>query len=272
MTKLIKSLPASLAKKLAFVAMAGACAIAVAAITASAPSSQAYAEVIDSNQNWTVTFTSGEKMESNFDSGDITEFVGTMQPGDTANVSVKLKNEYSKETDWYMTNKVISSLEESAASANGGSYTYNLIYIAPSGSRTTLFSSDTVGGDNAAGSDSGLHEATGALADYFLLGSIATGQTAQVDLSVSLDGETQGNAYQNTLADLALDFAVEPTDDPGNTTTTPGTPNTGRLQQTGDQNLPIIALCGAAACIGLVLLIIAIVGRRKRNAEEGEVQ
>lgn len=272
MIRILKSLPASLIKKTAITVIVGTFALIAATAAVSASTSQAYAEVIDSNKNWTVTFTSGEKMETNFNSSEITEFVGTMQPGDTANVSVKLKNEYSKDTDWYMSNNVISSLEESATSANGGVYTYNLIYIAPNGSRTTLYSSDTVGGDNSAGKDSGLHEATGALSDYFLLGTLGTDKTAQVDLSVSLDGETQGNAYQGTLADLALDFAVEPTNEPGNPTTTPGTPNSGRLQQTGDQNMQLMVICGIAAGIGIALLVIAIIGRRKRNNEEGKVQ
>lgn len=258
-----------------------ASAIAAVAIAIALPLSQANADVITSDEKWTVTFSSAQKMESNFDSEDITEFVGTMQPGDTAEISVTLKNEYSKTTSWYMTNKVISSLEESAESANGGAYTYELVYTAPDGKTETLFSSDTVGGDNSAGTDSGLHEATGALSDYFLLGTIGTNKTAQVDLSVSLDGETQGNSYQDTLADLSLDFAVEPedsedTDTPTTTTTTTNTPNdgppTGRLQQTGDTNLPIIALCSAAGVLGVILLVIAIIGRRRGNKGEGEAR
>lgn len=274
MTRYIKSLPAITIRKAVCAIAVLACAL-VAAV-ALYPATQAHAEVFNSTEKWTVTFTSNQKMESNFTSQEITEFVGTMQPGDTANISVTLRNKYSEDTDWYMTNKVISSLEESAASASGGVYTYNLTYTSPTGSRTTLFSSDTVGGDKSAGTDSGLHEATGALQNYFLLGSIGTDKSAKVDLTVALDGETQGNTYQNTLADLALDFAVEPTSEVDNPTTTTTPPNSGttvgRLQQTGDTNLMIFVVCTITACVGLALLILAIVGLRKRKQNKGEVQ
>lgn len=274
MTKYIKKLPIDMLGRLAGLAAVTICATVMALAVAIFGTAQAHAETITSNEDWTVTFTSNETMSSNFNSADITEFVGTMQPGDTANVSVALKNQYAKSTDWYMTNKIISSLEESANSAGGGSYTYNLVYTDPDGQRTTLFSSDTVGGDNSAGDRSGLREASDALEDYFFLGTIPTNGSAKVDLTVALDGETQGNAYQNTLADLSLDFAVE-TNDGTTTTTNPPSgdnPGGGRLQQTGDTNMMIIALCGAAAVAGIALLVIAIVGRRKRNAEEGEVR
>ena len=55
----------------------------------------------------------------------------------------------------------------------------------------------------------GLHEATSALKDYFYLDTLTTGQTGKVTLNVALDGESQGNRYQDTLADLQMNFAVE---------------------------------------------------------------
>lgn len=67
-----------------------------------------------------------------------------------------------------------------------------------------LFDSDTVGGD---GGD-GLYEATDGLDEFFKLCTMAPGGSGYVTLRVKLDGETQGNGYQNTLAKLRLIFAV----------------------------------------------------------------
>lgn len=227
----------------------------------------AFAETLENDTAWTVAFTRDAKMDSNFKTADIDEFIAGMQPGDTALITVNLKNDNPSATDWYMTNKVISSLEESATSANGGAYTYKLTYIDPKGAETVLFSSDTVGGDEAAGDNAGLHEATGAMKDHFLLGQLASGQGAQVKLAVTLDGETQGNSYQDTLADLSMDFAVEVVE--GTAQDRPTSSST--LSQTGDE-LALAPLFAVAAVAGVVLLIAAVYGRRQRKAEESEVQ
>ena len=49
-------------------------------------------------------------------------------------------------------------------------------------------------------------------------------------LTIALDGETQGNAYQNRLADLKMNFAVQIADQPGITT------RAGNAPKTGDEN------------------------------------
>ena len=41
------------------------------------------------------------------------------------------------------------------------------------------------------------------------LETMKTGASGVVTLKVALDGETQGNSYQKTLADLEMSFAVE---------------------------------------------------------------
>lgn len=233
-------------------------ALVVAVVTAV----PAFAETITSSASWTVTFTPQAKMETNFTAADIVEEVDGLQAGDTIKLAVTLKNDNAQATNWYMTNKIISSMEESATSAKGGAYGYNLAYIAPNGSRTDIYSSETVGGDSTQGDREGLHEATGALEDYFQLGTLQPGQNAKVLLDVSLDGETQGNAYQDTLAQLALDFAVELVDIPGNATRTPST-----LPQTGDmlKTLPLFIVCGVA---GVIMLIAGFLAFRKRREEE----
>ena len=47
------------------------------------------------------------------------------------------------------------------------------------------------------------------LDEHFYIDRLNAGEAGLVSLSISLDGETQGNDYQTTLAKLQMDFAVE---------------------------------------------------------------
>lgn len=247
-----------IAKKMMLAASAFALTMAVAAVPA-------FAETLTSQVPWNVTFTSAGQMESNFQSDDISQLVEDIQPGDTAEIQVTLTNENSQATNWYMTNKILRSLEDTVESAKEGAYSYNLSYVGPNGQTDTFFDSDRVGGTNSSGEDQGLKEVDSATGEYFLLGTLNRGQSGKVMLSVSLEGETQGNAYQQSLADLSMDFAVELADTGGQRNTT----NLGgRLQQTGDMFLYNLPLFIGIAAVGIVVLVIAIIGRRKAKKDE----
>lgn len=58
------------------------------------------------------------------------------------------------------------------------------------------------------------------------------GENGTVNLTVGLDGESQGNIYQDTLAKLMMNFAVEDNSNP--TTPNPPTYNTPPRVKTGD--------------------------------------
>ena len=157
-----------------------------------------------------------------------------LQPGDEVTFVINLRNDYSSATNWYMTSKIVDSLEE--GTAKDGAYTYYLRYInnTNSANNRELFRSETVGGD----SSTGLLEVNKSLKEdydrngekYFYLDNLARGQGGQVLLTIALDGETQGNAYQNRLADLKMNFAVQIADQPGITT------RAGNAPKTGDEN------------------------------------
>ena len=171
----------------------------------------ANAEHFQGSADWLVSFT-GEKMESNFKSTDAAnEVLTNLQPGDSIDLQVNIENKSADKTDWYMTNEVVKTLEDSNQSAQGGAYTYILTYKAADGTETVIYSSESVGGENILRADGaeGLHEATATLEDHFYLDRLESGQNASVHLFVGLDGETQGNAYQDTLAQLQMNFAVE---------------------------------------------------------------
>ena len=107
------------------------------------------AETSYGGSDWRVTFTDEKKMESSFKTSDINDTIYGIQPGDNAIVELSLKNENETPTDWYMTNKVLYSLEDRSANsgASGGAYTYRLVYTDKDNNESVLFDSDTVGGD-----------------------------------------------------------------------------------------------------------------------------
>lgn len=165
-----------------------------------------FAEDRQGASGWQVSFD-GKKLESNFTSGNMTEEVGEMQPGDSVELTVTLKNTFDGNADWYMKNEVLESLED-AGDAEGGAYDYLLTYTDTKGETTTLYSSEKFGGEGKIGGE-GLHGATNSLENYFYLDRMGNGDTGVVKLKVALDGETLVNDYQNTLARLQMDFATE---------------------------------------------------------------
>lgn len=171
-----------------------------------------YAEDREGESGWKVEFT-GNTMTSNFNAQQIADAVYEMQPGDSVVFHVSVQNSSDIYTDWYMTNEVLQSLEDTQAVAENGGYTYILTYTNVSGEETTLYSSDSIGGEKETAAGAGLNEATDSLDEYFFLDRLAPEDKGEIYLYVSLDGESQGNIYQDTLADLQMNFAVEKVSD-----------------------------------------------------------
>ena len=173
----------------------------------------------------TVAYTADQKMESS----EVTTSFPSVLPGDTVDYTVEFQNNSSLTTDWYLKNDIVTAFEDSS-SASGGGYEYVLTYIDPSGAETVLYDGN-LGGSNEDGSSSdveGLKQAGSVTEDDIYLDTLSAGQKAQVRVSVTLEGESQGNAYEGTAASLNLLFSVEPIEETVTTVTTvvPG-PNTG---------------------------------------------
>ena len=220
--------------------------------------STAFAET--STEEWDVTFTEENQLESNYTAANLSSTVFEMQPGDTVNLTLHLSNENGSPSNWYMSNEVLQSLEESGNAASGGAYEYELTYTAPNAEPSILYTSDTVGGEQQNSDRVGLKNATEGLEDFFYLDTLEAGERATVNLRVSLDGETQGNAYQDTLARLQLNFAVDPVVSREEVVVQENL----TVVQTGDQNksLPFLIAAGVS---GLLLLILALLGTRERK-------
>ena len=221
------------------------------------------AESYTGSNDWKVNFN-GDAMESNFQSSQIDEAISGMQPGDTVTFTLAQTNTSSETTDWYMTNKVLQSLEDTQSSANSGAYSYDLRYTDASGAVTVLYTSSSVGGEKQQSAGKGLNEATDSLDEYFYLDTLSSGQSGKVDLAVSLDGDTQGNGYQDTRARLQMNFAVELR----STSPTKRILYSNLTPKTGDTT-PIVlsAVCGIGGLVLLILCLLSIRRDRKKKAE-----
>ena len=171
----------------------------------------ARAENFTGGEGWQVVLGENKRMTSNFTSEDIDKVMSGLEPGDTATFMVSIIHDNKETTAWYLSNQVLYSLEDRSDTAAGGAYEYKLIYTDAHGTDKVIFSSDTVGGEGSrdSGAGEGLHGADSALRDFFWLDKLSKGEQGKVTLWVKLDGESQGNSYQDTIADLKIKFAAE---------------------------------------------------------------
>ncbi len=195
------------------------------------------------NSDWTVEYN-GSELTSTFDEEKVADVLRSMMPGDSAVLTVTLKNSGSKKTDFWMSNEVTQSFEESHGASNGA-YSYNLSY-----NGSVLYSDDIVGGETTG--TEGLKDATEGLKDYFFLGTLDAGQTGTVTLTITLEGVTMRNAYQDAIADIDLKFAVE--EQAENTV----------IIKTGDTSNTLPFFIGAGIA-GVAIIVLAVVRVRKNR-------
>lgn len=213
---------------------------------------QAHAET--TTAGWTVTFGSDMKMTSDYaqQKASVDEALGNLLPGDTFIITVHLDNKSSLRTAWYMSSNAIKTLEQGSQASNGA-YTYKLTY-----GGEEIYSSNTVGGDES----SGFMEISNATGEWFWLGYIDAGKSNDVQIQMSLDGETQNNSYMSTVGKLAVSFAVEFNDGTGRRVVQEQQENTTTVQQgsdmpqTGDTMwavilFAVVGACAAACAAGL---------------------
>ncbi|HIW41388.1 MAG TPA: hypothetical protein H9743_04470 [Candidatus Mediterraneibacter vanvlietii] len=247
--------------------------LAMTAVVAAGATMPVYAEDYQGHDGWLAEFN-GDEITSNFQSSDLADDASGIQPGDSIELSVSVENSADTETDWYMTNEIVRTLEDASAAAEGGSYEYRLIYADPSGEETVIYDSTTVGGETENGSSEGLHQIGDTTEEYFYLGRLAEGEAGQVRVWLKVDGETQGNGYQQTLAQLRMNFAVE---EAAAGTAAPGDENNEQKTvvnrivktiKTGDTT-NIVIVSAVALVSGLILLLIALKMLNDRRSRKG---
>ena len=239
-----------------------------------------HAEELTGSRNWLVEFN-GEKMQSNFSSEEMAEEIYGILPGDTMDLQVSIKNSGEEAMDWYLSNEILQSLEE-GSEAEGGAYTYRLVYTDDAGEETILYDSNTVGGEGTSQSGEGLHQATDALEDFLYLDQLAPGADGEVALSVTLDGETQAaltacsskpaeTAAPETITQKGEDQIVEKTERGENSVTTVYETQH-QTPKTGD-TAPLLLLSALMLFSGIILLVFVVLYFKKhRQSGEGGLQ
>ena len=183
-----------------------------------------------------------------------------LEPGDSITISQTYVNGSDKDTDWYIRNEILDTLE-SSKDMNGG-YTYKLV----SGGQI-LFDSEAVGGRDSESDELGLKQLNDAITGenagekWIHIETLKSGAKGTTTLTVALDGESQANIYQATNGTLDIQYAVEETEQEGETIYKTKPVNTG---DTTSLILPIAAFLGAAA-----LLVLAVMSYRK-DRKDGE--
>ena len=167
------------------------CLMMAAVLAVGAPLT-AFARDYQGADGWQATFD-GSKLNSNFKDEDVTDSMSEIQPGDSITLHVQLTNQDSSNTDWYMTNEVLQTLEDAQQSAAGGGYSYRLTYVGSDKKETVLYDSTTVGGEGSSKAGEGLKQVDNSTQEYFYLGRLASQESGTVHLTVGVEGETQGN-------------------------------------------------------------------------------
>ena len=221
----------------------------------------AAAETISGDTKSEVVFTADSKLESTFHDNVVDDMISEyLEPGDTAIFTIELKNANAESVDFWMDQRTIDSLESwgNDELRKGGGYTYLLTYDGPGGARTLYSSLQVAGEDFQENTDSSMKVKKIDEDSYVYLDTYATGQGGVLTLQVSLDGESQGNDYQATLANLAMSFAVE---------------QNGEVIKTGDTNnaLPYFIVMTAAGLVILVIVIVLFRNRRKNRRAAWEI-
>lgn len=194
--------------------------------------------------------------------GDLADAIDGLMPGDTVTIEFVYKNDTDDSTEWYMRNEVLQTLEDTVADAKNGGYTYQLTNYGASTGTTYIFDSTAVAGDEQyepGGVAKGLKGATDATDEFFHIDTLKKGQSGKTVLTVGLDGESQGNSYENAVAEIEVQYAVELTGQENKVVY--------KHVKTGDDTN--ILLPAAVMLAGLLLLILAFMNRR-RDRKDGE--
>ena len=159
------------------------------------------------------TFTfDGNSITNSKAASEIDQAISSLEPGDSMTFTFTYKNSSSDSTEWYLSNEVVKTLEESGGK-NGG-YTYELVNYGKKEGTVTIFRSEAVAGDDSQNpdtADKGLKSATNATKDWLYIDTLASGQSGTTKLTVALDGESQANNYQTTNGQLRIAYSVEKT-------------------------------------------------------------
>lgn len=228
----------------------------------------------------TVEFTNDNQLVYNTqEMGDA--FKG-MAPGDQKSQTLTIKNSNSHTTTFYMSAETLDYFERARA-ASGGLYDIQLTLQPPTGTATVLYDSSLGGATEAAGNYEADKEGIKAINDSAIanttyLTALSQGQTAQLVLTIGLDGESLRNEYTEAFGQLGFDFEAmydTPTETVVvNKKTIPSSGTKNEVVQTF-KNVIVAVKTGDTTTIGVFVAILiagitvlAVTGKGKKKAEE----
>lgn len=236
--------------------------------------------------NATVSFTGDKKLEySNVgtaEGGSVSlGSFNNVAPGETITQTITVRNDNERTADFYISAEAVKALESGAAKGAG----YDITLKA---GETTLYDS-TLGGYSGTSADdastTGIGGMNESLKDYILFATLKNGETANVVLTIKLDGEAMDNTaggvdYSSTAGQLAFDFQVGYEDPTGQTVIVREVGEDGQVTYVRkvveiiENAVPLGAVAtGDGAMLGLaavVLLIgasLVVLGRKKKVEE-----
>ncbi|MCR5416190.1 MAG: hypothetical protein K6E79_05280 [Pseudobutyrivibrio sp.] len=239
------------------------------------------AEAGTSKLEWTVQYNGGNSFETLGKDAQKSTLENVM-PGDTLQYVVTYKNASTTTNDFYLNAEILSSLEDNSnddTTAQGGAYSYKVSYDL-NGTTTTVFDSETVGGDSTEVAGLDQAKSNGA---YVNVGQLAAGQSGVVTIEIQLDGNSQDNSYMEKFAQLSVQFAVQDSAENNGEHTIINKENTvtkyttykipggteivyidddtlvplagGSNPQTGDSIVPLV-VCGIALLVGIAFILL----------------
>lgn len=184
-----------------------------------------------------------------------------MNPGETRTQTLTLKNDDYREMRYYMSSKILDEFGNETTDASGIAYDVDFKI-----NGETLFDGQVGGEDRV-----GMNE-VGKQGDSILIATLGKGETANLEMTLTADGETMDNSYQGASGVVEYTFSVEYDDEPQtvpekvvNTVTKTVINPITKIVKTGDPAAltALGALCGVSI-VGIVFLFIT----RKKKGED----
>ena len=202
-----------------------------------------------------------EKFINANENNEVFDGFKNMYPGETRTQSLTLKNDDYREMRFYMSSKIVDEFGNEITDSSGIAYDVNFTI-----NGEDLFDGQVGGEDRVGMTDEGEQ------GDNILVATLGQGETALLEMTLTADGDTMDNSYQDASGHVEYTFSVEYDDEPAtvpekivNTITKTVINPITKVVKTGDPvTLGVFGVMLGASAVGIVYLIIT----RKKKEED----
>lgn len=205
----------------------------------------------------------------------LTQAFDGMEPGETREAAVTLINNSDKKMNFYFSGQVLDNIAENS---NGGDGDQEAIYtVELNRSGETIFQGLVGSKNNTEIQNQDLADNLGMdfLKENTLIATLESQESTEFSVTIQLDGDSVGNAYQYTEGSFEFRFSVGDAAKGAETIVnretvvnkiTKTAANTIKSIKTGDKAAIVpLALIAAAA---LILIIVIVIMKRRKNRED----